>query len=63
MITFKPKTGVGRAGIFTVDEGRFINGKWQPGRRMNGDQDHQGKHLRISQGEYGIQRVKLYTYQ
>lgn len=63
VITFKPKAGAGRAGIFSVDEGRFINGKWQPGRRMNGDQDHQGRHVRIPQGEYGIQRVKLYSYQ
>jgi hypothetical protein len=51
-----------RAGILSVEEGRFVNGKWQPGRRMNGDQDHQGRHLRIPEGEYSIQRIKLYTY-
>jgi len=62
VITFKPKAGSDRAGIFNVDEGRFINGKWTPGRRMNGDQDHQGRHLRIPQGDYTIQRIKLYTY-
>ena len=62
VITFEPKTGGGRAGIFSVDEGQFINGKWTPGRRMNGDQDHQGRHLRIPQGDYSIQRIKLYTY-
>lgn len=62
VITFKPKTNGLRAGILNIDEGQFINGKWQPGRRMNGDQDHQGRHLRIPQGEYGIQRVRLYTY-
>jgi hypothetical protein len=58
----KPKASGLSAGILRADEGRFINGKWQPGRRMNGDQDHQGRHLRIPQGEYGIQRIKLYTY-
>jgi beta-galactosidase GanA len=61
VLTFQPK-GEGRAGILSVEEGRFVNGKWQPGRRMNGDQDHQGRHVRIPEGEYGIQRVKLYTY-
>jgi len=63
VITFKPKLTGFRAGILRVDEGKFINGKWQPGRRMNGDQDHQGRHLRIPQGEYSIQRIKLYNYQ
>jgi len=62
VITFKPKIPGARAGILWAEEGRFINSKWQPGRRMNGDQDHQGRHLRIPQGEYGIQRIKLYTY-
>ncbi len=61
VLTFQPK-GEGRAGILRAEEGHFVNGKWQPGRRMNGDQDHQGRHIRIPEGEYGIQRVKLYTY-
>jgi len=63
VITFKTKANGMRAGILNIDEGRFVNGKWQPGRRMNGDQDHQGRHLRIPQEEYGIQKVKLYSYQ
>jgi hypothetical protein len=50
------------AGILQADEGKYVNGKWQPGRRMNGDQDHQGRHIRIPVGEWGIQRVKLYQY-
>ena len=62
VLSFQPKTGNGRAGILSVEEGGFINGNWQPGRHMNGDQDHQGRHLRIPEGEYGIQRIKLYTY-
>jgi len=62
VVTFEPKTEGGRAGILFAEEGRFVDGKWQPGRRMNGDQDHQGRHIRIPEGEYSIQRVKLYTY-
>lgn len=51
-----------RTGILSVDEGRFENGKWIAGRRMNGDQDNQGRYVRIPVNEYAIQRVKLYQY-
>jgi hypothetical protein len=50
------------AGILQADEGEYIDGKWAPGRRMNGDQDHQGRHVRIGFDEWGIQQVKLYRY-
>jgi hypothetical protein len=50
------------AGIASMDEGTFVNGMWVAGRRMNGDQDHQGRHLHLPGGEYGIQKVRLYTY-
>jgi len=49
-------------GILQADEGEYLNGKWVKGRRMNGDQDHQGRHIRIAFGEWGIQQVKLYRY-
>jgi hypothetical protein len=51
-----------QAGILQAEEGQFINGKWQAGRRMNGDQDHQGRHIRIPVGTWSIQRVRLYQY-
>lgn len=50
------------AGLLSVDEGDFEYGRWVPGRRMNGDQDNQGRDIRIPMNEYGIQRVKLYQY-
>jgi beta-galactosidase GanA len=50
------------AGILQADEGKYVNGKWAAGRRMNGDQDHQGRHIRIPVGEWNIQKVKLYQY-
>ena len=31
-------------------------------RRLNGDQDHQGRHVRISVGDFQILHVKLYEY-
>ena len=51
-----------RVGIESIDEGRFIDGEWRAGRRLNGDENHQGRHLRLPPGEVGIQRLQLYTY-
>jgi hypothetical protein len=63
IVTFEPRTNDGAiAGIASMDEGKFVNGKWTAGRRMNGDQDHQGRHLHLPGGSFGIQKVKLYTY-
>jgi len=62
VITFASTTANRRAGFLTIHEGKFLNEKWIPGRRMNGDQDHQGRHVRIPVGDYSIQHVKLYTY-
>ena len=30
---------------------------------LNGDESHQGRHLRLPEGKFGIQRVRLYRYQ
>ncbi len=63
VVTFSPASVVNTSvGILQANEGRYVNGVWQPGRRMNGDQDHQGRHIRIAGKEFGIQKVKLYEY-
>jgi len=62
VITFAPMVNNKKAGFISIDEGRFENNKWIPGRRMNGDQNHQGRHVRIPANEYNIQHVKLYSY-
>jgi len=62
VITFAPKDKNKKAGFISIDEGKFVNDKLIPGRRMNGDQDHQGRHVRISANEYSIQHVKMYAY-
>lgn len=49
-------------GILQAEEGKYMNAVWVKGRRMNGDQDHQGRHIRIPVGEWSIQKVKLYQY-
>jgi beta-galactosidase GanA len=55
-------TGNDRAGIELAEEGRFADGVWVPGRRLNGDQTHQGRHVRLPPDAFGIQRVRLYRY-
>lgn len=62
LITFSSVVTNKKAGFISVDEGRFENEKWIPDRRMNGDQNHQGRHVRIPANEYSIKHVKLYTY-
>ena len=63
LVTFQCASDDGTiAGIASMDEGVFVDGRWIAGRRMNGDQDHQGRHMYLPGGEYGIQKVRLYTY-
>jgi beta-galactosidase GanA len=63
VITFEAaESNTAKAGILKADEGVFKNGAWGPRRRLNGDQTHQGRHLRIPMGDYGIQRLELYNY-
>jgi len=51
------------AGIDSAWEGTFNSaGAWVPGRLLNGDQTHQGRHIRLAPGEFQIQRVRLYRY-
>lgn len=55
--------GAPNAGIDNVWEGSFDSrGAWIPGRLLNGDQTHQGRHLRLEPGRFQIQRVRLYRY-
>ena len=55
--------GETRAGIASVDEVSISSdGNIKYLRRMNGDQDHQGRHVRIPVGKFAILHVKLYEY-
>lgn len=52
-----------RCGIGSVDEVSVLpDGSFRYIRRLNGDQDHQGRHVRISVGDYKVLHVKLYEY-
>lgn len=52
-----------RVGILKADEGFFENGEWKVTRHLNGDQIHQGRHIRIFKENYKILRFELYTYE
>jgi hypothetical protein len=62
VVTFSSAIGKESVGILRADEGEYIGGKWNAGRRMNGDQDHQGRHIRIPVNEFSIQQMKVYNY-
>jgi len=64
VITCLPKSGSSNisAGIISCDKGVFENGNWMPFQRLNGDETHQGRHIRIPAGSFEIQKFKLYQY-
>jgi beta-galactosidase GanA len=64
IITFGVRNG-GKsvAGIDSIWEGNFANGVWTPGRNLNGDDDNQGRYLRMPADKFAIRRVRLYQYQ
>ena len=54
--------GAPSVGIESVWEGRFVAGRWVPGRLLNGDETHQGRLLLMPRAGFGIQRLELYRY-
>jgi beta-galactosidase GanA len=64
VVTFAGANGdLAFAGIERAEEGVFdAQGRWVPGRVLNGDQTHQGRHIRLPPNQFQIQRVKLYRY-
>jgi len=62
-VAFTPATpGPPRASFARVDEGTFVDGRWVPRRRFNGDEIDNGRHLRLDGDRFMIQRVKLYRH-
>jgi hypothetical protein len=55
--------GQRRAGIVSCDEVKVnADGSTSFVRRLNGDEDHQGRHVRIGVDDFKVLRVKLYEY-
>jgi hypothetical protein len=72
-VAFSPNTpGPPLAGLDTVEEGVFVNGRWVPGRRLAGDDTIEGDCLELKwprkgappsrMSTEGIQRFTLYRY-
>ncbi|HEX7494044.1 MAG TPA: DUF5597 domain-containing protein [Bacteroidales bacterium] len=49
-------------GILKTEEGQFNNNQWTVIRHLNGDQIHQGRHIRIFKRDFSILRFELYNY-
>jgi beta-galactosidase GanA len=63
-VTFEDADGKMTVGMEQVVEGKYVGGVWKPGRWLNGDEIHQGRHLRIpASSGFGIQKLTLYKYQ
>ncbi len=50
-------------GIGNVDEGVFSDGSWVPGRRLNGDENDQGRTWRFASWKLGIEKCTVYKYE
>jgi hypothetical protein len=49
-------------GLVSSDEGQYVEGRWVPGRRLNGDETPDWRALWFPGDRYSIQKVKLYRY-
>src|ERR1039457_61968 len=49
-------------GLAVVEEGQYVNSRWVPGRRLNGDETPEWKALWFGGDRYTIQKIKLYRY-
>lgn len=61
-ITFDSLEPGEQAGIVSAESGRFVQGEWENRLWNNGDQTHQGRHVRLVPGQFDVQIVKLYRY-
>lgn len=62
IVTFETDTEEETVGILNVQQGSYEGGIWVGGRWLNGDENHQGRHVRLPFGDFAIQRVRLYRY-
>ncbi len=63
-VSFQTRSaGPPHVGLASVDEGRFEDGRWIPGRRLNGDETDQGKYWRFDQHQINIERAMVYRFE
>ena len=56
------KQGDTRIGLAKCESVKIEDGELHIKRHLNGDQTHQGRHVRISVGQFDIQHFRLYRY-
>ena len=52
-----------KLGYASIDEGTYQEGRWVPGRRLNGDENDQGAYWRVDSDGLKIERAVLYRYE
>ncbi|HEU5101740.1 MAG TPA: DUF5597 domain-containing protein [Roseiflexaceae bacterium] len=63
-VAFRPTSaGPARVGIGVVDEGVYRDGEWIAGRRLNGDENDQGRRWRFSNQAISIERCTVYRFE
>ncbi len=64
-VAFSPRSpgGAPHAGIGYVEEGAFQDGNWVAGRRLNGDENDQGRYWRFSPQGVHIEKVRVYRFE
>ncbi len=63
-VKFDPRSpGPAHAGIGYVEEGKFANSVWMPGRRLNGDENDQGRYWRFAPQTTRIEKVVVYRFE
>ncbi len=62
-VSFTPRSPSGQqVGIAAVEEGSFVDGKWVPRRRLNGDETDAGKVWRFDWRQVSTEKMKLYRF-
>ncbi|MHB1698909.1 MAG: GH35 family beta-galactosidase [Acidobacteriaceae bacterium] len=62
-VSFTPRDPAAqRIGIASIEEGDYQKGQWVAGRRLNGDENDQGRSWRFDQHEAKIERATLYRW-
>jgi len=52
-----------KLGYASIDEGTYEDGRWTPGRRLNGDENDQGNYWRFDSHSIKIEKAVLYHYE
>jgi beta-galactosidase GanA len=63
-VSFVPDSaGPAHGGISLIEEGRMVDGTWKPGRRLNGDENDQGRYWRFSKERIHVERSVVYRWE